>query len=561
MGFDLKNDLLEPYFHKRELTEEAFDIIFNDTINKPDPQRTYHVTAKAIVTDYLNETYSGEWNLSPCRMREPLRFLEFSLPDFQLDPNKYIERPKLENRNTTGSISLTFLVNKAELDPQDPNNEAQMNKLRNDLMAVINGEGTTLKEFKIVGISSPEGRYDANMSLSKRRTRFASQQISSMIPAGRWSRVYKPTETRVATWNEVADLLEKDTLLTEAKEIREITEKYQSQDAQFAVIRKLPYYETIIKERLPRLRSVQYEYKYSILRELNPDEILDRYRNDPDYRNGKKQFTKYEYWQLFQMLKDTKEAEKIYKRAYEETMSYNSNGEKVPWILAANNWAVSLLKRDTFDVEILKPLIHPNRPVNYIDKFDDGVKIIETEINPEVIVANQMAMYLRAKQNKEAAILAQILPDTEKFRMLKAFSKCLRGFYNYRAGSSMQEIEERKKIFELVKNSSPMNHVIICMAMKTDQYNREAKRVLEEELPVNTLTKYLKVQLFIRESNLPSPKFVDPYSEEGIAYKKACSMLDEIIKEDPKYKKIIESDGEFSEEFIEFFNDPINWQY
>ena len=106
-----------------------------------------------------------------------------------------------------------------------------------------------------------------------------------------------------------------------------------------------------------------------------------------------------------------------------------------------------------------------------------------------------------------------------------------------------------------------MNHVIICMAMKTEQYDKEAKRVLEEELPINTLTKYLKLQLFIRNNNLPSPKFVDPYSEEGLAYKKACTMLDEIIKEDPKYKTIFENDGEFSEDFVEFFKEPFNWQY
>lgn len=113
--------------------------------------------------------------------------------------------------------------------------------------------------------------------------------------------MYKhPTETRVATWNEVADLLEQDSLTTEAQEIREITEKYKNPDAQFAAVSRLPYYATAIKERLPQLRTVQYEYKHEIFRELNPDEILDKYLHDPQYADGKKSFTRYEYWHLFQ---------------------------------------------------------------------------------------------------------------------------------------------------------------------------------------------------------------------------------------------------------------------
>lgn len=185
-----------------------------------------------------------------------------------------------------------------------------MNKLQEDLMNIVNGEGTTLKEFKITGVSSPEGRYASNLALAKQRTNFALHKITSVIPPAKWSRVYKhPTETRVATWNEVADLLEQDSLTTEAQEIREITEKYKNPDAQFAAVSRLPYYATAIKERLPQLRTVQYEYKHEIFRELNPDEILDKYLHDPQYADGKKSFTRYEYWHLFQMIKEPKEAE------------------------------------------------------------------------------------------------------------------------------------------------------------------------------------------------------------------------------------------------------------
>lgn len=562
MAFNMNNDALAKFINRRKpLNEGIFDIDIRDSVPVPDPQRTYSVLAKVIIADYTHDTYEDEWKLTTCKIKRPMQFLEYSFDDYALDPNKYKETPRRERRDTKGNIQLTFLVAKAELDPEYPENEIQMNKLRNDLMEIINGDGTTLKEFKIMGVSSPEGAYQSNLALAKRRTDYALNQIVSMIPAGKWARVYKhPTEARVATWSEVADLLEADTLLNEAAEVRAIVEKYSSQDAQYAAIRKLPFYETAVKNTFPRLRTVQYEYKHEIFRELNPEEIVDRYYNDPNYKEGKKQFTRYEYWHLFQKIKDPVEAEKIYRRAYNETMTLNNKGKKIPWMLAANNLAMSLLKRDTFDVEILKPLIDYSRPINTIDKFNDGISIIETEINPENIVANQLAMYIRANNFDDASILADKLPNNDKFKMVKAFANCLGGYYDYRGAATTQEQEERKATFELVRNSSPLNNVVMCMAMETDFYNAEARKALEKIEPT-TQTKYMKLQLFIRENKLhDDPKMVDPFSKEESAFKEACRMLDAIIKEDPKFKKTAENDGEISKEFMEWFADPFNWE-
>lgn len=555
MAYNMKNDILAPFINQRRtLNEERFDLIVKDSVPVPDPRRIYSVLTKVIIADYTHPTYQDEWKLTTCKIKRPLQFLEFSFPDFALDPNKYKETPRRERRNTAGNISLTFLVGKAQLDPEDPNNELQMNKLKNNLLEIINGEGTTLKEFKITGISSPEGRYASNLALAKERTNFALQQITSVIPAEKWRRVYKhPTETRVATWDEVADLLEQDSLLNEAEEIRAVIKKFKNPDAQFATISRLPYYATTIKERLPRLRTVQYEYKHEIFRELNPDEILDRYQNDPNYREGKKQFTRYEYWHLFQMVKDPKEAEKIFRRAYKETMAYDLKGKEKPWILAANNLAIALLRRDTFDIEVLKPLVDITRKVNLVDRFNDGISVIETEVNPEVVVANQLAMYIRAYNFDDASILAGLLPDTERFQMIKAFANCLGGYYDYRGAANVKESEERKKVFQLVKSSSPMNNIVMCMAMETDLYNREAEKILKE-MPINALTKYLKLVLFIRANKLYEWSY-----DNALAFDEACKMLDEIIKMETKYHKIAENDGEISKEFMEYF-DQGDWK-
>ena len=98
------------------------------------------------------------------------------------------------------------------------------------------------------------------------------------------------------------------------------------------------------------------------------------------------------------------------------------------------------------------------------------------------------------------------------------------------------------------------------MAMETDFFNAEARKALEKIEPT-LQTRYMELQLYIRENKLhDDPKMVDPYSKEEMAFKEACRMLDKIIKEDSKYRKIAENDGELSKEFMEYFADPFNWE-
>ena len=98
----------------------------------------------------------------------------------------------------------------------------------------------------------------------------------------------------------------------------------------------------------------------------------------------------------------------------------------------------------------------------------------------------------------------------------------------------------------------------MCMAMEMANYDMQAKEVLEQMEPT-TQIKYMKLQLFIREKKLHDPKWVFPGSDEETNFKDACKMLDAIIKEDPKSRKIAENDGEISKEFMEYFADPFNW--
>lgn len=536
MGYNLANDPLAQFVDSVPLAETRMNIEWQDTILVPDPTLNYFGNAVIQLEDYNEVYYNKTTKIISCEARRPLKFLEYSLEQYDLDPNKYIRKPKRELRNTATNISLTFLVGKAEIDSNDPENAVQLNKLKDDLMAIINCEDCKLKEIHVTGVSSPEGSYAANYALAQRRAAYAKQQITGLLPQKALSRVFLPApDAQVASWNDLADVLEKDSLFGEAAEVRKIVEaNSKSQDVQSVKIRNLPYYQTTIKEHLSALRYMRFEYKHEIFRELTSEEIMYRYESDPDYRTGRKGFALYEYWHLFNMVKNSKELESLYRRAYKESEQL----EGQPWILPANKLAVSYLRRDTVDTSILEPFIDRKiRGANIERTRLDGVT--KEIINPEEVIANQLAMYLKANNFEQASVMAQILPGTEKNALLKAFAMCLGGYY--KGGNTLAEREEAKKTFTLVKESSPLNEVVMNLAMDSKGYDVMAQRATGQLSKDNPKTWYLKAIIQNRSG------------EMGLENAKNC--LVKCFSLDETYIRTAEMDGDIGKELFEYTMD------
>lgn len=531
MGYALKHDPLSPYIKDSLLSETKMEIPWVDTI-RIDPKKNYRGNATIQIEDYTRIYYTKDVLLTTCEAKRPLKFLEYSLDQYDLNPEKYRERAKRERRNNSDKISLTFLVGKAELNPEDPENETQMSKLKSNLLEIVNGEGSTLKEFHITGVASPEGMYQSNLALAQKRVIFAQQQVTSVLNKYILDRVYQNPQAEVAGWPAVADLLEADSMQREADEIRSIVEKSPtSRDAQFMKIARLPYYNTVIKQYLPELRTVRYECKYEIFRELTSEEIYERYKHDPNYGSGRKRFALYEYWHLFQMEKDPVKLETLYRWAYEDSKTMNGQ----PWLLAANNLAVSYLKRDTCDTTILEPFIdRKTKGSNVKRKRLDGLS--EEIINPEEIVANQLAMYLKADNYQQAGILAQMLPDEPKHEKLKAFTSCLGGYY--KGGRTVAEKERTSRVFALVKASSPINEVIMELALETKGGDNRALDAAMKLPGENPISWYLRAIAYNRKGDL------------GTEQAKDC--LIKCFTMDKKYIGIAASDGDIGKDLFEY---------
>lgn len=262
-----------------------------------------------------------------------------------------------------------------------------------------------------------------------------------------------------------------------------------------------------------------------VYRSLTKEEILDRYRNDSDYYSGKKKFSLYEYWYLFNMLEDSKELEILYRHAYD----YSKTIKDKPWILAANNLAVSYLKRDTVDIDILEPLINYSvRKCNVLRTINGTIIGVD---NVEQVVVNQLEMYLKKGDASKAYILAKMLPDIEKYETIRAFALCLGGYYRESSALSDRENKQRKEVFDLVSNSSPLNKVVMYLAMRKTSWNLKAEEALADLPMDDAKTFYLKAILFDRKGD---------YGMAGI-------LLLECFKKDKAYIPIAEFDKDITE--------------
>lgn len=527
MGYNPHNDPLYLLAEKHDpLDVEKFSISWRDTVALPDPSKVYFYNCRMWMEDY-NNVYHVERDTTifrSDRVRQPLRFLEYSTDTYSLNPNEYKKTPKREKMTTPGKININFPVGKDYVDPDDSLSVSELNRLRQELVDISLGEGTTLKELHIVGTASPEGSYERNMALAGKRMQYVMSEVTSSLSRYIIDRTYMTRKAEVAGWDKVADLLYADSLKTEAEEIRSIVEKYSGMDNQSARIRNLPFYKDRIVPALPRLRSVDYTSVVEIYRELTPEEIYNKYLKDKNFK-----FALYEYWHLFNMVKDDDELIRLYQDAFEA-----SSKTAELWALPANNLAEKYIEREIVDTTLLSHFINLRFPVN--QKFYMNGKL-DGEVNKEEIVANQVLMMLNAKEFLRAGKLAMILPD-ERYHELKIFTRCLAGYWR-------KEPALRQEII----GTSPHNAVVMLLA--TEKFNQAyaALDKLDMERPVSL---YLKVQIMCRMYGGYSAMYNEYDFETGIATSDiAEETLAECFKRDSSFIEIARSDYDIYEQVME----------
>ena len=418
----------------------------NDIIGYADSAYVQHVK-----DDYACNVYMAIENYNRIIYRDttiiaqgtvnPLRWLDYSFAADLLADEAYWPKPEVQMRDSRGEVNLRFPINKAKFDASDPNNVAEISKMREQIELISADKDATLQSLTIEGTSSPDGRYNSNLQLARKRMDYAVQYLRQLVPERAQRGMTFSSAASVAPWSRVAELMRADSLTEEAQQVEQVIKRWRDFDDQSRNMRKLPFYRSLLMERyLPRLRHVGYVMNYSVFRQLTLDEIRSLYADDY------KQLTKYEFFRLYRGEEDTARREKVLRQALEIYPSF---------MVAANDLAALLINRRMADPDLLRPFVGKEAP--------------------SVVNTNQMIALLNAGLFTAADSLSAFVPDNEHTHMLLAVNAVLNGRFEGH--------------YETIARTGLRNQLVVLLAMKR---NEEALKVSRQLPDDEALTHYLR---------------------------------------------------------------------
>lgn len=524
------------------LSDTTSLISWDDAYVMDSPEQRVLIDCSLWFEDYNRVYFRDTVRLADSRrVSRPMRFLDYDVRTFSLDPEapQYKRLPTKQRMDEAQDLALEFQVGKATLDLRDSATVAQLDSLLETFRLIHTTEGQTLHEYRVSGTASPEGAYQKNVALARQRLDYILSHLRTVIPG---SKAQSYVSSKVASWDDMADVLDSMNHIVEAASIRKIIRRFpRNPDAQGAQILHLPTYQTVIKPLLGRLRSVKVEYKYDIFRELTPDEILAKYRYDPDFHSGKKEFAIYEFWTLFQLIEqgripDVKDQEVIYRRAVKRARNADKN-----WQLPDNLLVQFLISQGKVDTTLLARHIDENY---YLKRADGTVlwcdrKFDNYYINPSPIVANQVVMMLKAGYYERAAELVVMLPreTNEDYNRLYYITRCLAGFWQ-------DDKEDADEIYRVICSTSKRNACVMDLALGRFS---SVEADLEEMPQEDPLTDYLRAQYICQkyyQKNYQSWNTIPSETDQ----QEALFSLTRCFRKDPKYIAIADTDFDIFED-------------
>ena len=429
--------------------QRSYQIIYKDSVATVVGKKDFiRCDIAFTVEDYTKVCTSVSQNYVE-GVINPLRFLEHDFAGSIVTDSLYFPRPELQMCDSKGQINLQFAIGKTNLDMSNAQNRAEMDKLEKQLRDIANTPGSSIKSFRIIGTSSPDGRYDVNLNLAQGRMASARNLIMSKLDSDTRMGMHSAVKAVVAPWDSVVAMLRADSLLKEAEAIERIIHENPSHDAQSNRVRNLSFFSTLLRDKyLPRLRKVEYEITYDIRRVLTVPEIAAIYEKDP------KNLSKYEYFRLFRAAQTDEEKESICRDALRIHPKF--------W-MAANDLQEILIRQKRSDDQLLAPFVKSRAH--------------------QSLLTNHVIALLDANRYSAADSAATFVHEYPETEMLLAVV----GVNNNRILANHKTIEK----------SSPRNKVLMCLYMNRNQEAFDACRLLDEE---EAFTHYLYATCYKRLS-------------------------------------------------------------
>ena len=438
--FDLKNDPLEPYIRKSEMTKNGELVVYHDSAYIENLKEDFRADIRLSLENYNRILFTDSFQIAR-GLVNPLRFFEYKLTAKDITDERYFPKPELQLRNDRGEVELSFLPGKADINDRDPKNASELAKLRERLSSIETNPDAKLQTFSILGVSSPEGPHDKNLVLAKKRMDLAVNRILSHLNKETLDFLKIQTGSKVETWQTAIEMMRRDSLFGQAQDLQNIVNKYpDSPDKQWRAIIRLPYYRSVIVPHyLPLMRRVEYNFDYSIYRFLTDAEIKELYLKDY------KQLSRHEFWRMFEIAESDEEKETIYKQALEVYPKF---------MLAANNLSALYINQGRPDDSILESFISKDAP--------------------EEVLTNQAVALLSNWKYEKADSVVSLIPDGVSSEYLKSVTRALNGNYEEALATFGQE--------------GGINEVVLLLALKRNDEAWEKA----QNLPETARSEYVK---------------------------------------------------------------------
>ncbi|MEG1581039.1 MAG: carboxypeptidase-like regulatory domain-containing protein [Bacteroidaceae bacterium] len=442
--FDLKGDSLSKYIVVRDdstRNKKGGDILpYSDSIYVPNVKHDFTCDVFMAIENYQRLVYSDTVTIAKGTIN-PLRFLDYRFAANAITDSAFFPKAEVQLRDGMGEINFLFPIGKSFLDLSNPINVKELETLGKRLRAVETTDNTSLRDFHIIGSASPDGSIAINERLARARMNTSLDLIlSTLSPASR-EKMKVSSDAKVASWTDLAELLRKDSLQAEADQVEALLRKYSGNPKHtYAYIKRLPFYDLLSKTYLPRLRKAEYNYTYTIYRELTLQEIQTLYSKDY------KQLSRFEFWRLYSAQTDKKLREKMCVQAIECYPSF---------MMAANDLAVCRISRGQGDPDLLERFAGESAPKEV--NMNHAIALLD---NGRYSRADSISMYI---------------PETENTRLLLAITHALNGKY--------------QENYPIIAATGKRNEVLMLLAMKR---NKEAL-IETARLPENeALTYYIR---------------------------------------------------------------------
>lgn len=450
-SFDGSKDRLADYVVTNELSQNDNIYSYKDSL---------YVDPKNVNNDFRSDCYIAinglfkRENTRPGAKKDyedtlliakgtvnPLRFIEYNIDPQELTDTNLIPKPEMKLLMDAGVSKINFVLGKAKVDENDAESVQNIQSIKQKIQAIVNNEFATLKSIEIVGYASPEGSYKQNLSLAKARTDLILKELAASLDPSVAKFVDLTSESVVEPWSKVATML-RETDPELAAYIDDLVYKYaDTHDKIIPHMRNHKKYRTfLLKEILPSLRKVEYTLNYSEFRKLKDHEIWDRYNAKTE------EISRYEYWRLIDTAPDSLTRYSLITEGLEKYPNFT---------YVANDLAIQLIKKDSVNLEILKPSLGRRAP--------------------EPVIYNQALMALGAREVAMADSLSRLLPMNDTTAYLKSITAALAGDYE----AAYPQLASRGGLNEvLLLLCMERNHNALAKCnelMSTGEYNENAK--------------------------------------------------------------------------------------